>query len=408
MKLLTVAAGSHDDVAPFAGLGQALRAVGHSVTVAAYETFVGLIGPCGLQFGALPGDPRLLEAAAWERGNTGPLGTARLLKLTAGHRATYMRRSWPQHANAPTSCCSRGSAHSDARTALAEATVTSRRPRPSSPAPNLEDSRVTTGPFEMTQRVRPRHCDAQGMVHAGRYHEFCEDAFLGWLEHVGLSYADLRALGVDLIISDARYSHRRPARFDDELLIAVTGETMAESALSAHFEIRRGDDLLASASISYVAVQRGRRCPVPDELRRLIPSRPQAAPNAEALLDALHNAQAALYGDGEPAAVRQLLDPEIVWRIPGHNQIAGTYRGVEEVIAYMLRRRELANATFRMHRREVLAGPSHFAALTDGAAERHGVRYTWSTVGLYRAREGRILECVLIPLDQEAFDAAWR
>lgn len=133
-----------------------------------------------------------------------------------------------------------------------------------------------------------------------------------------------------------------------------------------------------------------------------------ATPDAEALLDALHNAQAALYGDGDPAGVRQLLDPEIVWRIPGHNQIAGTYRGVEEVIAYMLRRRELANATFRMHRREVLAGPSHFAALTDGTAERHGVRYSWSTVGLYRAREGRILECALIPLDPEAFDAAWR
>jgi RNA polymerase sigma-70 factor, ECF subfamily len=42
------------------------------------------------------------------------------------------------------------------------------------------------------------------------------------------------------------------------------------------------------------------------------------------------------------------------------------------------------------------------------AQQRHGVRYSWSTVGLYRAREGRILECALIPLDPGAFDAAWR
>jgi YbgC/YbaW family acyl-CoA thioester hydrolase len=264
---------------------------------------------------------------------------------------------------------------------------------------------VTTEPFVMSQRVRPRHCDAQAMVYAGRYHEFCEDAFLGWLEHAGVSYAGLRAMDVDLVISEARYSYRRPARLDDALLIAVTGETTAESALTAQFEIRRGDDLLATASISYVAVHDGRRCPVPDGLRRLIPP---ADPQAEALLDALHNAQAALYGAGDEAGVRRLLDPEIVWRVPGHNQIAGTYRGVEEVIGYMRRRRELADATFRMHRREVLAGPSHFAALTDGTAERHAVSHRWSTVGLYRARNGRILECALIPLDPDAFDAAWQ
>jgi hypothetical protein len=28
--------------------------------------------------------------------------------------------------------------------------------------------------------VRPRHCDAQSMVHAARYHEFFEDSFLDW------------------------------------------------------------------------------------------------------------------------------------------------------------------------------------------------------------------------------------
>jgi YbgC/YbaW family acyl-CoA thioester hydrolase len=267
---------------------------------------------------------------------------------------------------------------------------------------------MSSSPFVLSQPVRPRHCDAQAMVYAGRYHEFCEDAFLGWLEHLGLPYAGLRALDVDLVISQARYSYRRPARLDDELLIAVTGETTAESALTAEFEIRRGGDLLATASIGYVAVRGGRRCPVPDQLRRLIPPRAGADQDAERLLDALHKAQSALYGDGDASGLRRLLDPQIVWRVPGHNQIAGTYRGIDEVVGYMQRRRALANATFRMHRREVMAGPSHFAALTDGTAERDGVRHSWSTVGLYRARDGLILECALIPLDPEAFDAAWQ
>jgi ketosteroid isomerase-like protein len=93
--------------------------------------------------------------------------------------------------------------------------------------------------------------------------------------------------------------------------------------------------------------------------------------------------------------------------VPGHNRIAGTYRGVDEVVAYMRRRRELAKSTFRMDRREVLVGRSHFAALTDGTVERDGLTHSWLTVGLYRARDGRISECTLIPLDAAAFDAAW-
>ena len=85
MRVLVVAVGSRGDVAPCAGLGQALAAAGHRVTVAAYETFSELVTGSGLGFAALPGDPRLLDAARWDRGRTGPLGTVRLLRLTATH-----------------------------------------------------------------------------------------------------------------------------------------------------------------------------------------------------------------------------------------------------------------------------------------------------------------------------------
>ena len=85
MRVLVVAVGSRGDVAPCAGLGQALSAAGHSVTVAAYQMFSELVTGSDLGFRALPGDPRLLDAAQWEHGSTGPLGTIRLLRLTADH-----------------------------------------------------------------------------------------------------------------------------------------------------------------------------------------------------------------------------------------------------------------------------------------------------------------------------------
>ena len=264
---------------------------------------------------------------------------------------------------------------------------------------------MTVDPFVLEQQVRPRHCDAQSMVHAACYHDFCEDALLGWLEYIGVPYATLRAAGVDLVISESRFCYRRPARLDDHLHIAVTGERVTECALRAHFDIRCGQSTVATAAIKYVAVFDGRRCALPAVLPR---GAAQSPPTAEALLDALHQAQEKLYDDGDATEIEQLLDPDVVWRVPGNNRLAGIYGGVEEVIGYMRHRRKIANATFRMQRREVLVGPSHLAALTDGTVERDGVTHIWSTIGLYQARHGRITECSLIPLDAAAFDAAWR
>jgi UDP:flavonoid glycosyltransferase YjiC (YdhE family) len=85
MRVLIVAVGSRGDVAPCTGLGAALRAAGHDVTIAAYPMFDGMVRDSGLEFRALPAAPRLLEAAGWERASTGPLGAVRLLRLTRDH-----------------------------------------------------------------------------------------------------------------------------------------------------------------------------------------------------------------------------------------------------------------------------------------------------------------------------------
>jgi hypothetical protein len=127
------------------------------------------------------------------------------------------------------------------------------------------------------------------------------------------------------------------------------------------------------------------------------------------LLDCLHDAQSAFYA-GEPDDVlRSLLDPDVTWTVPGDSAIAGTHRGIEEVLAYFERRRALSDRTFRMHRLDVLTGDGErIAALTDGVATIRGAERRWSTVGLYEVAGSRIAACWLLPLDQRAFDAIWR
>ena len=103
------------------------------------------------------------------------------------------------------------------------------------------------------------------------------------------------------------------------------------------------------------------------------------------LLDRLHKAQNEFYAGGSGAALEQLLAPNITWTVPGDNRIAGTYRGLEEVFGYFRRRRDLADHTFQMKRRDVLVGDGdRVAALTDGFATIRDVRPSLVHRGLVR------------------------
>lgn len=125
-------------------------------------------------------------------------------------------------------------------------------------------------------------------------------------------------------------------------------------------------------------------------------------------LGRLHNAQAVFYAGGPAEPLRALLTRRVVWTVPGASPIAGVYEGIDAVLAYFARRRDMASRTFRMQCIDVLAGEGdHVAALTDGKAVLGGVTRTWSTVGLYRFREDRVAACWLLPLDPREFDLIW-
>ena len=126
------------------------------------------------------------------------------------------------------------------------------------------------------------------------------------------------------------------------------------------------------------------------------------------VLDRLHAAQGAFYAGQDETAIREVLTEDIAWHVPGVNAIAGDYEGIDEVLAYFARRRDLAATSFRMHPRDILIGSGEtVAALTDGTATIDGVEHSWSTVGLYRLAGDRVAECWLLPLDARAFDAIW-
>jgi YbgC/YbaW family acyl-CoA thioester hydrolase len=132
-----------------------------------------------------------------------------------------------------------------------------------------------------------------------------------------------------------------------------------------------------------------------------------AAGEAE-LLARLHAAQNDFYAGGGDAGLRAVLSADVSWHVRGRNAIAGDYEGIEAVLAYFARRRDLAAGTFRLRPRDLLTGQGEWAAvLTDGEAVIGGREVTWSTVGLYRLGGGRVTACRLLPFEPEVFDAVW-
>jgi sterol 3beta-glucosyltransferase len=81
MRVLIATAGARGDVAPLTGLATAIRAAGHSVTIASNDEYEGLVVGCGLEFRALPGTHGMFDDLRWvERsGLAAGVGIIRLL-----------------------------------------------------------------------------------------------------------------------------------------------------------------------------------------------------------------------------------------------------------------------------------------------------------------------------------------
>jgi acyl-CoA thioesterase FadM/ketosteroid isomerase-like protein len=264
-------------------------------------------------------------------------------------------------------------------------------------------------------RVPPRHCDAQGMMHASRPYEYFEDAFLAWLDAACGGYGPLRAAGYDFVIVESRCSYLQPAHLNELITIEVRPISAGKTAFTIALDMKRDGAMIAVGAVTYVGVREGRPAEIPSAVRRLLGS--SLAPGgrgvdrviAADLLSRLHEAQGSFYAGGDDARLRTVLDPDVRWHVPGRNAIAGDYHGIDAVLGYMAARRSLADASLRLHPGELLIGSQdHVASLTDGSAVIDGVEHNWSTVGLYRIRAGRISECHLLPLDADEFDRIWQ
>ncbi|MCI2416952.1 nuclear transport factor 2 family protein [Saccharopolyspora sp. K220] len=110
----------------------------------------------------------------------------------------------------------------------------------------------------------------------------------------------------------------------------------------------------------------------------------------------------AAYAEGDLDALRdRFFAADISWTIPGHHPLAGTKRGVDEVIAFFT---QLGRAGMRAETYFLAADGEWVVDLHRGwSTAPEGLDTTWALA--FRIRDGRIVEAVNYPGDQHAADA---
>ena len=113
--------------------------------------------------------------------------------------------------------------------------------------------------------------DQMGVVYYANYLRFFEGARASYWRALGRSYKDLEDAQVALPVIEAHCNYKRPAKYEDVILVEThIGEVRAAS-LRFLYEVRRGHEVLAEGYTRHAVIgPAGKPRALPDFMRDLI------------------------------------------------------------------------------------------------------------------------------------------
>lgn len=132
--------------------------------------------------------------------------------------------------------------------------------------------------FILPVRVYYEDTDAGGVVYHANYLRFMERTRTEWLRTLGFEQDKLaQELNVVFAVAELAIKYRKPARFNDALLVSAKIDTIGRATLVFKQEIwREGSnnsrELLTTASVKVVCVNMGtfRSMTIPTAIRELL------------------------------------------------------------------------------------------------------------------------------------------
>lgn len=122
--------------------------------------------------------------------------------------------------------------------------------------------------FILEFRVEYFETDGQQRVHHGNYLNYFERGRVEMLRAAGVSYKELEATGLMLVVTEMNVRYLAAAEFDD--LLRLTTRVVSAKGVRVRFEytIHRGDELIVTAESTIACIDRsGRPRRLPEHLR---------------------------------------------------------------------------------------------------------------------------------------------
>ncbi len=114
--------------------------------------------------------------------------------------------------------------------------------------------------------------DQMGIVYYGNYMRFFESARAHYWRALGRSYQDLVAWGVAMPVVEAHCNYKRPAHYEDLLIVDTRVSEVRTASLRFAYVIKRGDTVLAEGYTRHAIINNaGKPRALPDELKAMIP-----------------------------------------------------------------------------------------------------------------------------------------
>ena len=111
-----------------------------------------------------------------------------------------------------------------------------------------------------------------GIAHHSNYVIWLEMGRVAFLDQIGIPYSEVERRGVYLVVTGIGLKYRRPARFDDEIILTTRLSTLKSRMVRFDYALEQSDGrLLAEGFSEHIATDLEKRAvPIPHHLREAL------------------------------------------------------------------------------------------------------------------------------------------
>jgi len=127
-------------------------------------------------------------------------------------------------------------------------------------------------PFRHRLRVRYQECDPQGVVFNANYLAYFDMAITELFREAFGGHQSMVALGVDLVVAEARVRYLAPLRFDDDFDLVVEVAELGTTSMRSELRAEHNGETAAEGELRHVFVSPSSRekTPIPESVREAL------------------------------------------------------------------------------------------------------------------------------------------